>query len=159
MNTSKAKHGEIHRGATMACCPLVSSVEKASKTTCGAPHYSYSCYTADTGSPCSSFLLLDISLYMTNVLVSEWAETNQVLCLLSQNIGKLVTHSFLFPGQRNSFWIGSFLLALSHAGLRNEMGQTKRSYSSSTFCLIILRVFFLMCNNLRYAENICRYAF
>lgn len=79
MNTSKAKHGEIHSGAgwgaTMACCPLVSSVEKATKTTCGAPHYSYSCYMADTRRPCSSFLLLDISLYMTNVLVSEWAET------------------------------------------------------------------------------------
>ena len=53
----------------------VSSVEKSSKTTCGAPHYSYSCYTADTNRPCSSFLLLDVSLYMTNVLVSEWAET------------------------------------------------------------------------------------
>ena len=66
---------------------------------------------------------------------------NQVLCLLSQTIGELVTHSFLFPGQRNSLWIGSFLLALSRAGLRNETGQTKRSYSF-TFCLIILRVFF-----------------
>ena len=62
-------------GATMACSPLVSSVEKSSKTTCGAPHYSYSCYTANINRPCSSFLLLDVSLYMTNVLVSEWAET------------------------------------------------------------------------------------
>lgn len=62
-------------GASMACCPLVTSVEKATKTTCGAPHYSYSCSTADTDSPCSSFLLLDISIYTTDVLVSEWAET------------------------------------------------------------------------------------
>lgn len=71
----KSTVGQAGKGATMACCPLVSSVEKATKTTCGAPHYSYSCYMADTRRPCSSFLLLDISLYMTNVLVSEWAET------------------------------------------------------------------------------------
>ena len=33
-------------------------------------------------------------------------------------------------------------MAQSCAVLRNEMGQTKRSCSSFTFCLIILRVFF-----------------
>lgn len=165
MNTSKAKYGEIHSGGGVGShyglLPIGFSVEKATKTTCGAPHYSYFCYMLDTRRPCSfSFLLLDIPLY-DHVLVSERAETKAGPLFHIPKYWESWSLTFLFfPGQRNSFWIG-VSLAQNRAVLRNEMGQTKKlfffhfllDYSQSFF------FFFLLCNNLRYAESICRYAF